>query len=545
MVSWRPGTSIIGVAALVIGLASVAGGMTADAATVTCPTVSTGGVVTPPPTQGVDWSGCDLSGANLSHANLKQANLTSASLTDATLHYTLLKGANLSGTDFTGADLTSVDSGGSIIASPAPTLPANWQFINGYLVGPGAFLGDAALNNVDLSSADLAGAFLGEANLSGANLSSANLSGANLGPANLANSNLSGTNLTNATLDGVLSGGITASSAPTLPANWQLRSGFLAGPGTDLTHDNATGADFSGTDLAGADLYGTTMANANLSNANLTGIQGAGLDLAGANLADANLTDASIAYAAFGAGAPTVQGANFTGAIMTGLATAFLAGGPPAALPQHWMFAAGFLLGPRANLNVDAYINYTDLTGVDLAFANMNFLGFQHDNFTRANLWGSITQAGNFYQDTWSDTVCPDGTSSDLYVAGCFSTKLYEFAGTISPKAGSTLRKASRHFTVTFRLYATKGTRITPGQAAALAAGHDVRAVLTGPAIRRTLAGCAWNSTSLLFACRFTIPRSVKTGKNYSITVQENQGAGFEAAPAISPATNPVHIRFR
>jgi uncharacterized protein YjbI with pentapeptide repeats len=390
----------------------------------------------------------------------------------------------------------------------------------------------------------LAGASLGSANLSGANLSNADLSAAYLGDANLTNSNLSGTNLAGATLGSVLSGGITASSEPTLPANWQLRSGFLAGPGTNLTRDNATGADFSGTDLQGANLYGTILASANLSNANLTSIQGAGLDLENANLTDANLTHASIAYAAFGAGAPTVQGANLTGATMTGLATAFLAGGPPAALPQHWMFAAGFLLGPTANLNVDSSIDYIDLTGVDLAFANIGPIEFQHDNLTRANFWGSDATAGSFYQDTWSDTVCPDGTNSNLYADGCFSTKLYEFAGTLSPRAGGTLRKAVMHFKVTFRLYAAKGQRITVAQAKALAAAHDVRAILSGPAIKPVVAGCNWNATMLEFSCNFTTPPAVKIGKSYSITVQENQGGGFVRPPAISPATDPEHIRF-
>ena len=524
----------------------------------------------PVPAPPVNWSGCDLTGANLSaadlvHANLSGATLANANLTGADLNYaelqkaslasadlsgaslvaTILRAADLSGANLSAANLYEVFSG-LITASPAPTLPTGWQLTSGYLAGPGADLGNAALSGADLSSADLAGAFLDGADLISANLSAADLSKAVLGAADLGGSNLSRANLTGATLDGVKSGGITASIAPSLPANWQLKSGFLAGPGADLGGENAAGADLAGTDLDGASLYGTILANANLSHANLTGIDAAGIDLQNANLTDANLTDASIALAAFGAGLPNLQGANFSGATMTGLISADIGAGP-AVLPARWTFADGLLLGPTADLKYGGYLAYTDLTGVNLGFANLGGAQFEHDNLTRAVFWGSNATAGNFYQDTWSGTVCPDGTNSNLYVAGCFSARLYEFAGLISPRPGSTLRKSVPRFGVSFRLDNAAGQRITGSVAQAVSAGHDVRAVLAGPRISRVTVTCTWSARAQYFACTFATPQRARTGQSYaySITIRENQGAGFVTAPATRSAANPEVIHFR
>lgn len=569
----RPGVRALGAMAAV-GLAAamitLAGVSAADAATVTCPTVGPGGVVTPAPAGRVDWSGCNLTGANLSgadlsaayllrttlananlagadldRANLQMASLASADLSGASLHHTGLKAANLSGTNFSGAILYQVFSG-LITAGIAPTLPTGWQLTSGYLAGPSAYLGDAALGGADLASADLAGAFLEGADLISANLSGADLSSAVMGLADLAGSNLSQANLTGAALSEVRSGGITSSVAPRLPADWQLKSGFLAGPGADLSGENAVGADLVGTDLDGASFYGTILANANLSHANLTGIDAAGIDLQNANLTGANLTDASIALAAFGAGLPNLQGANFSGATMTGLISADIGAGP-AVLPAGWTFADGLLLGPTADLKYGGYLAYTDLTGVNLGFANLGGAQFEHDNLTRAVFWGSNATAGNFYQDTWSDTVCPDGTNSNLYVAGCFSARLYEFAGFISPRPGSTLRKSIPRFGVSFRLDNAAGQRITGSVALALSAGHDVRAVLAGPRISRVIVTCTWSARAQYFACTFATPQRARTGQSYaySITIKENQGAGFVTAPAIRSAANPEIIHFR
>ena len=72
---------------------------------------------------------------------------------------------DLSSADLSGAYLVGVKSGGITVTGTPPTLPTDWQLINGYLIGPGA---------------DLVGANLDGANLNGANLDGANLYGAEL-----------------------------------------------------------------------------------------------------------------------------------------------------------------------------------------------------------------------------------------------------------------------------------------------------------------------------------------------------------------------------
>src|SRR5258708_37633996 len=171
----------VGLAAAMITLAGVSA---ADAATVTCPTVGPGGVVTPAPAGRVDWSGCNLTGANLSgadlsaayllrttlananlagadldRANLQMASLASADLSGASLHHTGLKAANLSGTNFSGAILYQVFSG-LITAGITPTLPTGWQLPTGYLAGPSAYLGDAAPAGARLAPPRLGGGLL-------------------------------------------------------------------------------------------------------------------------------------------------------------------------------------------------------------------------------------------------------------------------------------------------------------------------------------------------------------------------------------------------
>ena len=82
-------------------------------------------------------------------------------------------------------------------------------------------------------------------------------SGVNLEP----NADLNGADLTNANLTGVSSGGIVGSPF-TLPANWQLTSGYLIGPQANLTAAALTGAT-----LSGATLTGATLTSANLHQA--------------------------------------------------------------------------------------------------------------------------------------------------------------------------------------------------------------------------------------------------------------------------------------
>jgi len=424
--------------------------------------------------------GCDLAGISLPGEDLSNAWLRRAILT----------GADLSNTDLTGAVLTGVTSS-NIVGIPS-ALPSEWMLVSGYLIGPGANLTGADLSNLDLAGAVLRGTLLTSSNLTNADLSNANLEGlrsgtivgtpsalpsewtlisgyligpranltnaalsnanlsnavmrdANLNIANLTGANLTGADLTGANLEGVRSGNILGIPSA-LPSEWTLISGYLIGPGANLT-----GADLSNTDLAGAVLRNAHLRNAHLTGANLTGanlananlifadlsnadltdvnLPGAnltGANLTGANLANANLTGADLVNANLtGADLSTADltdarlaGANLTGANLTGtnLTGAVLGSirsgtiiGIPSTLPSEWTLISGYLIGPGAYLANEDLSN-TDLSNLDLTGANLSGANLTGANLTGANLTGAIL-TGPFI---WSNTTCPDGSNSD------------------------------------------------------------------------------------------------------------------------------------
>jgi uncharacterized protein YjbI with pentapeptide repeats len=139
---------------------------------VSCPTVNpVTGAVSPPPTQGVDWSGCDLSHAGLGSFDLTGANFSDAKLTDASFRLSTLINANLSGANLSGTSFNDV------------------ILTNGNLA-------NATVTSDDFSNAALAG------------------------------TNLTGVDLSAATLDGVTSGGIGVSHGPSaVPAGWRFTVG--------------------------------------------------------------------------------------------------------------------------------------------------------------------------------------------------------------------------------------------------------------------------------------------------------------------------------
>jgi uncharacterized protein YjbI with pentapeptide repeats len=105
--------------------------------------------------ENTDFSNAGLFGADVSNADLSNANLTNVSLT----------GANISGANFAGVTLTGIVSG-QITGTPL-NLPAPWQLIDGYLVGPTASLVKAELAGATFDNADLYAADLYQADLSG------------------------------------------------------------------------------------------------------------------------------------------------------------------------------------------------------------------------------------------------------------------------------------------------------------------------------------------------------------------------------------------
>jgi uncharacterized repeat protein (TIGR02543 family) len=103
--------------------------------------ILTGAILTGAQITNSNLSGANLSGANLSglgtydvYASLYNSDLTGAILTGADLTNMDLRNINISGADLTGAILNGVGSGG--ITGTPYALPADWQLINGYLVGP-------------------------------------------------------------------------------------------------------------------------------------------------------------------------------------------------------------------------------------------------------------------------------------------------------------------------------------------------------------------------------------------------------------------------
>jgi uncharacterized protein YjbI with pentapeptide repeats len=362
----------------------------ANAANPNCPTVDpTTGAVTPPPTPGVDWDTCNLTDANLtsatlntanlSNANLTSANLTSANLTsadldgatltsanlssavlsDAFLNDAVLTDANIASANFSGASLTDVISGGLTSATP-PTLPAGFELLDAFLVGPGVDLTDAGLAGANLDSLNLSDAILTGADLDNASLTSANLQGASLGQASLVDANLtgadlndadiSGTDFTGATLNQVSSGGLTGTPLH-LPPNWLLAAGYLVGPGADLQDADLASISLPAVDLFDANLTGASLVNADLSSA----------DLQGADLASVTT------------GETDLQAANLDGGDLQG-----------------------------------ASIDSTDLEQATLSDANLSDASVDSSNLQNADLGGA-----NLTGTIWNNTVCPNGTNSD------------------------------------------------------------------------------------------------------------------------------------
>jgi uncharacterized protein YjbI with pentapeptide repeats len=145
---------------------------------------------------GADLANSDLSGVNLSGASLtSNANLSDADLAGANLSGAFL-GANISGTQFAGANLTDLVSYAST-GTPA-SLPADWAYIDGYLLGPTVRAIYASLSGANLSGLDLANAQFNYSNLSSANLDGADLAATFLWFANLSGATVTGTNFAGA-----------------------------------------------------------------------------------------------------------------------------------------------------------------------------------------------------------------------------------------------------------------------------------------------------------------------------------------------------------
>ncbi len=183
----------------------------------------------------------------------------------------------------------------------------------------------------------------------GVDLSGQDLSGADLARCDLSGANLEGTELAGAVLDRVRSGGVTGTPA-SLPAGWVLASGWLIGPGADMSTAYVDGGDFTGVDFAGVDLTGAMIGGADLAGADLSGAvlhdpvyALVNSDLTGADLSELNLSTTILAGSTLVD--TDIDGTNLGSATLTGVTSGGLIG-TPAALPEGWTLLDGTLLPP-------------------------------------------------------------------------------------------------------------------------------------------------------------------------------------------------------
>jgi uncharacterized protein YjbI with pentapeptide repeats len=283
---------------------------------------------------------------------------------------------NLLNSDLRFADLSSADLDGANLS--------------------GADMNTVNLSNASLQGADLQGSYMVSSNLSGSDLTSANLTGSVL-----SRSNVDGANLADAQLTGV-DGPYLTGTPLNLPSPWIYFGGSLIGP-----YASVWGADLNGADLAAADLTGVNSGQNTGTPASLPAhwllaggyLIGPTADLYAATLSGLNLTGADMSGVT--ATKAYLQGTNLTGANLTG---------------------ADFSSTQAENADLqNAYAAKSSFLDSNLTGDNLDGADFTSVNLEGADLANATTAGATFSGDTWYYTVCPDGTSSNNHVAGCFS----------------------------------------------------------------------------------------------------------------------------
>jgi len=391
---------------------------------------------------GVDLGGSLLSETNLEGAALKDARLAGVVLlsvggipsslpegwvsrntrnsSDSPVNVLVGPNAYLIGTRLDGMDLSVADLTGvrtySLTGTPA-ALPIGWVVRDGHLVGPGANLLSARFT--DLAGLDLTGASLKNADLTRASLDGTNLTGVVL----------DGANLTGAQLSGVVGGADLISPAgpilvigrpSSIPSSWTLfcssrscliflganarmdlqalrdvafqmqgktpgAAGFDIGAfkevlsvifvvlrNRDMTNSNLESASLEGADLSGSNLSASNLSGVDAggiavpvdsgSTASIAAVKKSGAKLFRTKLTGSNINKAKLKYA------------GLAGVISGGLK------GTPLTLPTGWIYAAGCLIGPKANLTS------ANLTKVDFKTTSLNGTILTKANVTGANL---------------------------------------------------------------------------------------------------------------------------------------------------------------
>jgi uncharacterized protein YjbI with pentapeptide repeats len=207
----------------------------------------------------------------------------------------------------------------------------------------------------------------------------------------LSQATLFATKLAGATLFGVASGVGTFGTPAALPAGWRAVSGFLIGPGANLS-----GSPLNGINLAGLDLADAHFTGANLSNALLTN----------ATLVNVTLTNAVITNATFS----TDNDNKLAGIVSGGLV------GTPRALPPSGRFriVQGYLIGPSANLagatftsaaQLGVSLSGTNFTGATLAGVNLTGAVMNNAILSGARLTGATLSGANMSNATLDGVI--------------------------------------------------------------------------------------------------------------------------------------------
>jgi uncharacterized protein YjbI with pentapeptide repeats len=196
--------------------------------------------------------------------------------------------------------------------------------------------------------------------------------------------------------------------------NCNLAGVDLAGarlPGVNLSGANLSGANLKGADLKGANLAGADLSSANLQGANLQGAKLQNADLSGANLQGDNLRGDNLSGS-------TLSGANVSGAMLQGVN---LQGVTATGADFNGSNLKGDdLQGDQLN-NTDFHaaqlsgtnLSATELQSADLSDANLTGTNLDSADLTSATLAGANAHGTKVANVIWSNTTCPDGTTSN------------------------------------------------------------------------------------------------------------------------------------
>lgn len=375
---------------------------------------------------GINFSGSMMRGIDLGGVKLPRVDFHQADLTEMRA-----VGASLIGGNFVDAKLTDMEVG---------------DLYEKQVLGA-AQGGKPRVASADFTGANFSHAQLSGARLQGANLKNAVFAGADLSGAILFGSNLDGADLRHADLAGIRSGFLIG--RPLLPDNWTVESGYLVGPGADLSVPGAeryldedrsavasgevligsAGAkcpvvwsngsspafgsqvrgfgslelkSFSKRDLTGVNFTGMNLRGANFKSANLEGAVFAGANLESVDFSEAMMSRVSFEYA-------TLNKTNFARSewedVSSGCTTALDAASTNS-FPKGWKLDStvsamngGKLYRGRMSPTT-VFIRRGLILGqtANLAFANLAGLNFQGVDLSNANLSGvRSASVGDYY----------------------------------------------------------------------------------------------------------------------------------------------------